>query len=260
MDEKLITDIACFIEGQIGITFDSSNMFQLKRRLEKLIEIHSFKDLSELYRQFNSDKARWGRIILEEATNNETYFFRDPAVFVALMENLKQLADRRHIKMWSAACSTGQEAFSMCMAAMESEVDFTILASDFCRRVLDKAQNAVFSDFDVGRGLRDHFLEKYFKQLGTDKWSLNQDVYKRIEFYQLNLLDDFKLGTKFDIVFLRNILIYMNVSNKQKILNKVAEHMDAGAILYLGAGESLVGLESAFETIKIAEATAYRRV
>lgn len=260
MNEKIVIDIAHFIEIKIGIIFDSSNMFQLKRRLEKIIEIHSFKDVEELHQKFLENKEHWGKIILEEATNNETYFFRDPVVFVALMENLKTINKGQKIRMWSAACSTGQEAFSMCMVAMEAEACCSILASDFCSKVLEKAQNAVFSDFDISRGLRDNFLDRYFKNIRPNEWSLNQEIHQRIEYRQLNLLDQFQLGIKFDIVFLRNILIYQNVGNKQKILNKVAEHMDAGAILYLGAGESLVGLKSSFIPIKIAQATVYRKI
>lgn len=260
MNDNIINEIAKFIETKIGITFDSSNMFQLKRRLEKLSEIYSFKDIEELYSKFRENKEYWGKIILEEATNNETYFFRDPVVFVALMENLKMTVKTGPVRMWSAACSTGQEAFSMCMAAMESEVSFSILASDFCCKVLEKAQNPVFSDFDISRGLRDNFLEKYFTNSRPNEWALNLEVQRKIEYRQLNLLDPFRLEKNFDIVFLRNILIYQNIENKQKILNKVAEHMDTGAILYLGAGESLVGLKSSFEPIKIAQATVYRKI
>lgn len=259
MSEMILQEIAAFIENKIGITFDSTNLFQLKRRLDKLIEIHSFKTVDELYAQFSSDKEHWGKIILEEATNNETYFFRDPAVFVALLENLKML-DGRHVKMWSAACSTGQEAFSMCIAGMEAEATFTILASDFCSTVLNKARNPVFSDFELSRGLRDHFKEKYFKNMALNQWSVSSEINSKIDFKQLNLLDDFNLLTKFDIVFLRNILIYQNMKNKQRILDKVAEHMNPGSTLYLGAGESLIGLKSEFESMKLANAVIYKKV
>lgn len=260
MNEKIVLDIASFIESKIGITFDASNMFQLKRRLEKLMEVHSFKSLEELYSKFTNDKEYWGKIILEEATNNETYFFRDPAVFVALLENLKMFNQNQHVRMWSAACSTGQEAFSMCMAGLEAEVNFSILASDFCSKVLEKARNAVFSDFELGRGLRDNFKEKYFSKIAPNQWTVSRTLYSHIEFKELNLLDNFRLPTEFDIVFLRNILIYQSLKNKQKILDKVAEHMGKGSTLYLGAGESLVGLKCRFEPFKLANATIYRKV
>lgn len=260
MNEKMVLEIAGFIEHKIGINFDSTNMFQLRRRLDKLIEIHSFQNLEELYESFLRNKEHWGKIILEEATNNETYFFRDPAIFVALLENLKLLGKSKTVRMWSAACSTGQEAFSMGIAGHEAESNFTILASDFCSKVLYKAQHAVFTDFELSRGLRDTFKEKYFNQIGPDAWRVSQILSSRIQYQQLNLLDPFKLPWDFDIVFLRNILIYQNLKNKQKILDKISEHMNKGATLYLGAGESLVGLKTPFESFKLANATIYRKI
>lgn len=199
-------------------------------------------------------------LVHEMETSFTSYKGQEKIDEEVLARLIQEMLKERHIRMWSAACSTGQEAFSMCIAGLEEEASFSILASDFCSTVLDKARHAVFTDFELSRGLRDNFKEKYFKNLGPNQWIVSNEINNKIEFLQLNLLDDFDLGTRFEIVFLRNILIYQSVKNKQRILDKVAAHMDSGSTLYLGAGESLLNLKSSFEPIKLANAVIYKKV
>ena len=185
---------------------------------------------------------------VEAMTVNETFFFRDDKPFEMFKDKIiPQLAEwskNRPVRIWSAASSTGQEPYSIAIALEESkakypDLKYNIVASDINNRILAKARHGVYSSMEVGRGLTDHYLKKYFTADG-DHWKINEDIRTRVTFFQQNLRKDFITHTgPFDLVFLRNVLIYFDVELKTQIVKKVSETMTEDGYMILGVSENI---------------------
>ena len=189
-------------------------------------------------------------------TTNETFFFRDKIPFDHLRETvlpalLKARANRRSLRIWCAASSTGQEPYSVAMCLKESAPALAgwrveILATDLSQAVLEKSRAGIYSQFEVQRGLPIQMLVKHFTQVG-ELWQLNADIRAMVQHRQLNLLQDFShLGT-FDVIFCRNVLIYFDQDVKVGIFDRLAKSLDPDGVLVLGAAESVVGISDAFK-------------
>ena len=195
--------------------------------------------------------------VVEAMTTNETFFFRDKIPFDHLRETvlpalLKARANRRSLRIWCAASSTGQEPYSIAMCLKEYGARLSgwrveILATDLSQGVLEKSRSGIFSQFEVQRGLPIQMLVRHFTQVG-ELWQLNADIRAMVQHRQLNLLQDFShLGT-FDVIFCRNVLIYFDPDTKAGIFDRLAKSLDADGMLVLGAAESVVGISDAFKT------------
>src|SRR4030088_3551684 len=186
---------------------------------------------------------------------NETFFFRDKIPFDHLRETIlpalvQTRANRRALRIWCAASSTGQEPYSIAMCLKEFGPALAgwrveIVATDLSQAVLEKARTGIFSQFEVQRGLPIQMLVKYFTQIG-ELWQLNADIRSMVQHRQLNLLQDFShLGT-FDVIFCRNVLIYFDQDTKTGIFERLARMLEPDGALALGAAETVVGLTDAF--------------
>src|SRR6266404_5333357 len=212
--------------------------------LRKLLKERSGLDLS-------SDK----QYLVEAMTTNETFFFRDKIPFdhlrqTVLPELVQARANRRALRIWCAASSTGQEPYSIAMCIKEfaplAGWRVEIVATDLSQGVLEKSKAGIFSQFEVQRGLPIQMLVKYFTQTG-ELWQLNADIRAMVQHRQLNLLQDFShLGT-FDLIFCRNVLIYFDQDTKADIFARLAKVLEADGALALGAAESVVGISDAFK-------------
>jgi chemotaxis protein methyltransferase CheR len=195
-------------------------------------------------------------IVVEAMTTNETFFFRDKLPFDHLSEEIipalaQARAARRSLRIWSAACSTGQEPYSIAMCLKEAGPLLAgwrveIVATDLSLAVLEKSKSGLFSQFEVQRGLPINLLVKYFKQLG-EVWEIAPELRAMIQFRQLNLLQDFSQLGSFDLIFCRNVLIYFDQPTKISIFERLAKRMEPDAYLALGAAETVVGLTDAFK-------------
>jgi chemotaxis protein methyltransferase CheR len=194
--------------------------------------------------------------VVEAMTTNETFFFRDKIPFDHLRETmvpalLQARANRRTLRIWCAASSTGQEPYSIAMCLKEFGAALTgwrveILATDLSQGVLEKSRAGLFSQFEVQRGLPIQLLVKHFTQVG-ELWQLNADIRAMVQHRQLNLLQDFgQLGT-FDVIFCRNVLIYFDQDTKVGTLERLARAIEPDGFLVLGAAESVVGISDAFK-------------
>ena len=207
------------------------------------------------------------RKVLDAMTNNETWFFRDAHPFTALAdvvipELMKRRAAQRQIAIWSAACSSGQEPYSIAMAMCEkSELGgwkLPILATDFCNTVLERARRGIYRQMEVNRGLPARLLTRYFLQHGLE-WELKPDVRARVRFQFLNLTEPW--GTAVppcDIVFLRNVLIYFDLATRREILGRLRRVLAADGFLFLGCAETTLNLDSDFERVQAGSYTCYR--
>jgi chemotaxis protein methyltransferase CheR len=159
-------------------------------------------------------------------------------------------ANRKSLRIWSAASSTGQEPYSIAMLLKEKAAALAgwrieIVATDLSQEVLEKSKAGIYSQFEVQRGLPIQLLVKYFAQIG-ELWQLNSEIRGMVQHRQLNLLQDFSHLGKFDVIFCRNVLIYFDQQTKINIFDRVARLMEPDGMLMLGAAESVVGITDAF--------------
>lgn len=268
--DDIILFFSKYIEKELGIIYSPQNYYQLQSRLDELVKILKIPDLLTLYHDVQSQSPRFRKqLLLDIATNNETSFFRDPRVFRSIEFVLKDLIEgcqkkNEPLKIWSAATSTGQEPVSVAilieefLTTMSLSKGYSIYCTDISERVLKRAQEGVYSDLEIHRGLSDRFLEKYFIKEG-DKWKVIPQIKKYMEFQKQNLIEKFINPDCFNLVLCRNVLIYQNIESKKQILKKLSDSIISGGYLVLGAGESLLGLSSDFEQEVIDGAVFYRK-
>jgi len=248
--------IARFLAFSCGFEIGPDKYYQLQSRLGPIVEAAGLADFADLARRVEGEpQGQLALSVIDAICNNETYFFRDRAAFaqlrdVVLPELIEARGGARSLRIWCAACSTGQEPYSIAMLLDEFARKLTgwrveILATDVSQRALDAARAGAYSQFEVQRGLPISHLMRYFQQDG-DRWRLNEYIRSAVNFRRFNLLDDFRgLGT-FDMIVCRNVLIYFDVRRKARILDRFAPALAADGYLVLGAAESPLGLSSAF--------------
>ena len=238
-----------------GLDLSADKQYLVESRLIPLARRAGLPGIAELVAKVKSGSDGLTSEVVEAMTTNETFFFRDKIPFDHLRETilpalLQARASRRSLRIWSAACSTGQEPYSIAMCVREFAAlagwRIEIVATDLSQGVLDKARAGIFSQFEVQRGLPIQMLVKYFTQVG-ELWQLNANIRGMVQHRQLNLLQDFShLGT-FDVVFCRNVLIYFDQDTKAGIFERVAKVLEPDGVLVLGAAESVVGITDAFK-------------
>ena len=243
-----------------GLVLSADKQYLVESRLLPVARRAGIGSLAELVHELTKGaKAEPLAVAVVEAmTTNETFFFRDKLPFehfrnAIMPELLAARAASRHIRIWCAAASTGQEPYSLAMCLKEMGDRITgwhidILATDLSLDVLDKAKSGIYSQFEVQRGLPIALLIKYFSQIG-DTWRIAPDIRAMVRYRPLNLLRDFSnLGT-FDVVFCRNVLIYFDQATKIGVLDRIARVIDRNGYLALGAAETVVGLTDSFKPI-----------
>lgn len=196
--------------------------------------------------------------VVEAMTTNESFFFRDKLPFDQFRDTIMPAlmaarSARRRIRIWCAACSTGQEPYSLAIALKEMGKDLRgwrieILATDLSGEVLEKARSGVYSQFEVQRGLPALMLIKYFTQAG-ETWQIAPELRDMVKFKPLNLLNDFANLGRFDLVLCRNVLIYFDQATKIGVLERLADNMERDGFLVLGGAETVVGLTDRFRPI-----------
>ncbi|SMF29337.1 CheR family methyltransferase [Pseudobacteriovorax antillogorgiicola] len=274
INESVLESFSKFIFDRIGIVYTQVNYYQLETRLENAMSHFGFASIDELQRKalILKDDAVI-RYILDIATNNETSFFRDAKVFHAIIkEAIKPLAAEpgHKIRIWSAACSTGQEPYSLAMElenlrTIYPQLNYEIFATDFSKRVLDKAQSGLYTQLEVQRGLSSINLVKYFKQSEQSDptgplWEISDNIRNRVKFSHFNLLESWNLSGKFDLILCRNVLIYQTPEMKKDILKKLNQYMKPESYLVLGCAESITGLQDMYEPVQFETARFFKKV
>lgn len=193
--------------------------------------------------------------VAEAMTINETSFFRDLQPFEAvrtdiLPELIAHKSAEKTLSIWSAACSSGQEPYSLAMLIREHFPEcqnwkIEIHSSDLSEEMLRRTQAGIYSQFEVNRGLPAKLLVKYFERSGI-QWQARPDLRQMIHCRKVNLTQPLPPGPRFDLVFLRNVLIYFDQAGKESILNRVHRAMSPNAALFLGGGETMLNLNSPF--------------
>lgn len=251
-----------------AIVLEPTKGYLVESRLTPLVRKAGCTSLSELVARLRENKDRGlHREVVEAMTTNETSFFRDRNPFDALRdlvlpELIKARAAERRLSIWSAASSTGQEAYSIAMLLREefpalSGWNVRILGTDLSEEVLEKARAGRYGQVEMNRGLPSPLLLKYFSRDGLN-WIISGDLRRMVEFQQMNLAIEWPALPRMDVVFLRNVLIYFNAETKKRILANVRSILRPGGRLFLGGAETTINLDDNYERVQHEKTTIYR--
>ncbi|MBY0406613.1 MAG: protein-glutamate O-methyltransferase CheR [Rickettsiales bacterium] len=188
--------------------------------------------------------------VTEAMTTNESSFFRDLKPYeqlkqVILPELMQKQAIRKSLRIWSAACSTGQEPYSIAISIEEEKAKFAgwkvdIIATDLAKKVVDKAKGGIYTQFEAQRGLPIQMLLKYFTSLPDTSWQVKDHIRQAVQFKLQNLLEDYSTLGQFDLIFCRNVLIYFDEDTKAGVTERMARSLAPHGLLVLGATETLI--------------------
>ena len=258
MTPQELAFLCAFIRERSGIVLSSDKRYLVEYRLRPVAGRHGLGSLSELVALI---RGQCGEKLLHEVveamTTNETLFFRDVKPFEVLREvifpEMASTRARRPVRVWSAACSAGQEPYSIAITAKECAVghptlNCDILATDIARSILEKARLGVYSQYEVQRGMPIRLLIKYFDQVGA-QWQVKPEVRGKVRFQELNILKDFASLGVFDVIFCRNVLIYFDVDTKRKVLERLARSLGPDGVLFLGSSETVLGITDCLEPL-----------
>jgi chemotaxis protein methyltransferase CheR len=250
---------------QAGIVLEEDKHYLFESRLTPLVRqlgLGSINDLCALMQA--TCETEVGRQVVEAMTTNETYFFRDPAQYEAirtvLLPRLNEgRRDMKKLRFWSAAASTGQEAFSLAMLLLqEGFIDWNIeiLGTDFSSQVLERARSGKYQQIEVNRGLPAALLVKHFRRSGVE-WQLSEQVRRMARFETIDLRKSMRALGPFDLVFCRNVMIYFDTETKMNVLKELHGTLFRGGWLLLGGAETAFGVEEWFERQTVEGAIVY---
>jgi chemotaxis protein methyltransferase CheR len=242
-----------------GLVVTPDKSYLLESRLMPVArkwQVKSLDDLVQLARSRRQEALL--NDITEAMTTNESSFFRDSKPFeifkdTVLPSLLKKNAHKRTIRIWSAACSSGQEPYSLAMLIHEEAAKLRgwrvdILGTDISAEMVDRCRSGLFTQFEVQRGLPITHLVKYFKQVG-DKWQICNEIKKMITWRTYNLLDDMSPLGVFDVIYCRNVLIYFDQPTKAKVLSGLSKVISPEGHLFLGGAETVLGISDRFRPV-----------
>ncbi|WP_416466411.1 protein-glutamate O-methyltransferase CheR [Pseudomonas sp. LFS044] len=260
-----------FLEKACGILLGENKQYLVASRLNKLMEQQGIKSLGELVQRIQA-QPRGGlrEQVVDAMTTNETLWFRDTYPFEVLKnkvipEFIKNNPGQR-LRMWSAACSSGQEPYSISMAIDEFErsnlgqlkMGAQIVATDLSGSMLNNCKTGEYDSLAIARGLSQERLQRYFDTKGPGRWAVKPAIRSRVEFRSFNLLDSYAALGKFDIVFCRNVLIYFSAQVKKDILLRIHSTLKPGGYLFLGASEALNGLPDHYQMVQCSPGIIYQ--
>jgi chemotaxis protein methyltransferase CheR len=255
-----------YVERESGISLGADKLYLLKSRLQPLVEQERLKSLDELCARLQkapSEALR--RKVVESMTTHETLFFRDPAVFDMLRNELLPEIARTHksdktLRIWCAACSSGQEPYSLAMLLLESgygDWNIRILGTDISRQILERAAEGKYLQIEINRGLAATLLVKYFQRAGLD-WQLKDQVRRMVQFAPFDLRQSPQTLGTFDLILCRNVLIYFEMDTRKKILAGFRGCLVPGAYLLLGASETTLSLDESFLRKPVGSSIVYQ--
>lgn len=264
-DVEFLQDL---LKQRSGHVISAQQSYLFDSRLESVVSAEGLESLEALVTKARtSGSPRIADSITEAMTINETFFFRDAHPFEAFQHHLipKLLQAREHKKelsIWAGACSSGQEPYSIAMVLREcfpALVDWKIkiLATDISDEILAKAEKGEFSQFEVNRGLPARMLIKNFERKGSS-WFVKDELKEMLEFKKVNLTKTWPIYHTFDVVFLRNVLIYFSSETKEAILKQVRSVMADDGYLFLGGGECLLRIDAPFKREAVEQTICYR--
>lgn len=253
-----------YIHAVSGIYLDKTKAYLVENRFSGLLQELGCGSFSELYYKAKADASKSiEKKIVEQIATHETLFFRDTAPFEMLKHKiLPELIDNRNasgrfklsmpIRIWSAACSTGQEVYSIAIVLKEllpdlRKYNIKLLGTDISSAAVAKASYGAYNKFEIERGLPPDKLKRYFTP-GDNSWRVKDEIRAMAMFRKINLMDNFSSLGKFDIVMCRNVAIYFTEADRIRLFDKIAGVMEPDGYLVIGSTESLLGICPQFES------------
>lgn len=258
--------VRTLIRAEAGIVLEAGKEYLVEARISPLARREGFASPNELITKLVGSKGPLHVKVVEAMTTNETIFFRDIEPFEVLRKEvlpaiMEARRATRRIQIWCGASSTGQEPYSIAMTLLDmpelASWSIEILATDISTDVLARARNGMYSQLEVNRGLPATHLVKYFEKKGIE-WQINQKLRSMVRFEYLNLMKPLPAMTAPDIVFLRNVLIYFDTTDKSAILSRIRGAMRQDGFLFLGAAETTRNLDDRFERLPYSKTGCYR--
>jgi len=251
-----------------AIVLDAGKEYLVETRLAPIVRQLKLNSIGELIAQLRCQPANGlYRQIVEAMVTSESSFFRDRHPFddlrkVVIPDLMARRRDERRLQIWCAACSTGQEPYSIALMIREHFPELlgwriSLLASDLSRQVLEKSREGRFNQIEVNRGLPATLLVKYFDQHGTS-WQVKPAIRAMVDFREINLAQPWPLLPRMDLVLLRNVMIYFDVATKKTILGKLARLLMPDGYLLLGGSETTFNLDDSYRRVEPLKAGFYQ--
>jgi chemotaxis protein methyltransferase CheR len=250
--------IAAMVRERSGLVLSADKTYLVESRLAPLARRDGFPSIDELVTAIKVRRdSNLIDAVVDAMTTNETFFFRDKTPFDIFEQTiLPEIIARKRggtIRVWCAAASTGQEAYSLAMVAdamgpRMGGCKLEILGTDISERCLEKAKAGVYTQFEVQRGLPVQMLLKHFKKDG-EAWKIDDRLKTNIRHRPMNLLDDFRGLGRFDVIFCRNVLIYFDTPTKKQVLERMSQQVDGPGYLLMGAAETVLGVTDTFKPV-----------
>lgn len=258
MQQEDLAYLVQMLRRRSGLALNQPKPDAIENRLAPVMRRFGFRDLHSLIDELRHGREAMARAVTEAMTTNESSFFRDRATFeqfrdAVLPELLRRRAATRRLRIWSAACAAGQEAYSIALLLDDLKLraqgwTVDVIASDISSEMIERAEQGLYSHFEVQRGLPIRRLVESFIQEGPN-WRISEPLRRMVEFRRFNLLDSFGWLDSVDVVFCRNVLMYLNDKTKAGVLDKIAEVLAPDGYLVLGPVETVQGLSNEFEAI-----------
>ncbi len=275
LDQQEFDQFRQFLEDACGISLGDNKQYLVTNRIRRILEENNIASFGELVRVLKQGFNRKLKDqVIDSMTTNETFWFRDNYPYDHLRNTLlpQLMAPNNRmfgpVRVWSAACSSGQEPYSISMMVEEYKRQamgnlprpVQVIATDLSSTVLDQAKRGEYDKLSVMRGLSSERLERYFDNPNPAMWRVKSFVKERIDFRSLNLMDSYAGLGKFDIVFCRNVLIYFNADLKRQILQKIHAALKPQGLLFLGSSEGLAGAADLFEMVRCEPGILYKAI
>ena len=275
LDQQEFNQFRQLLEDACGISLGDNTKYLVTNRISRILEENNIASFGELVRVLKQGFNRKLKDqVIDSMTTNETFWFRDNYPYDHLRNTLlpQLMAPNNRmfgpVRVWSAACSSGQEPYSISMMVEEYKRQVMgslprpvqIVATDLSSTVLDQAKRGEYDKLSVLRGLSAERLERYFDNPNPAMWRVKSFVKERIDFRSLNLMDSYAALGKFDIVFFRNVLIYFNADLKRQILQKIHASLKPQGLLFLGSSEGLAGAGDLFEMVRCEPGILYKAI
>lgn len=275
VDQAEFDQFRQFLEDACGISLGDNKQYLVTNRMRRLMDEHKITNFGDLVRNLKQGMNRkLKEQVIDAMTTNETFWFRDVYPYDHLKNTLfPQLMGPNNkaigpLRIWSAACSSGQEPYSISMMVEEYKLrnmgtlprQVQIVATDLSTTVLEQARLGEYDKLSVMRGLSNERLDRFFDKTPQGNWKVKSILRDRIDFRPINLMDSYAGLGKFDIVFCRNVLIYFNADLKRQILQKIHAALKPQGVLYLGSSEGLAGAADLFEMVRCDPGILYKAI
>lgn len=250
--------LAQLLKRRTGIAINPLKTSQIAARLAPVARRFGFRNTDELLRELPHARESMVRLVLEAMTTNDTWFFRDRSPFeqfreIVLPDLMARRSRSKKLRIWCAAASTGQEAYTLAMLLQDAGLakdgwTIELVATDFSSECIARAKEGLYTSFEIQRGLNIKRLIAHFTQ-EDDRWRASESLRRMVKFRTFNLLDDYGALGEFDIIFCRNVLLYFEPQTKTRILDRLADTLAPDGYLVVGTAEMPHEVSGAFEPL-----------